>query len=163
MAICEKLGKTWRLAIIYNNELFMIRPKFKNLKFLAKITNFRKNLNSKSKSLVYLFFVLLKNRWSKMTTGHNQAISWPEVDRKSLSSKSINLFDSVIIIQPRVITHLWHRYTKIFVFIQHTFHNVFYFTSFSVDFRNFSKKKSNFFFKNTAWPRDTSALWNKLW
>ena len=75
-----------------------------------------------------------------MTTGHNQAISWPEVDRKSLSSKSINLFDSVIIIQPRVITHFWHRYTKIFVFIQHTFHNVFYFTSFSVDFWNFQKK-----------------------
>ena len=82
-----------------------------------------------------------------MTTGHNQVFlngsRWPEVDRK-LSSKSINLFDSVIVIQPRVIAHLWHRYTKIFVFIQHTFHNVFYFQSFSIfglaDFKLFSKK-----------------------
>ena len=145
LAIYEKLGKTWRLA-----KLFTKTNRGQNLKkieIFGEITNFRKILNSKSKSLVYLFFVLLKNKWSKMTTGHNQVILTgsrlnccrPEVDRK-LSSKSINLFDSVIIIQPRVITHLWHRYTKIFVFIQHTFHNVFYFQSFSfsVGFKFFS-------------------------
>ena len=70
------------MAIIYNNE-FMKGPKFKKLKFLAKSRILEKFWTQKSKSLVYLFFVLLKNKWSKNDHwSYNQVFltgSWPEV------------------------------------------------------------------------------------